>query len=198
MRVGDSGSRAVTMVVVDESANDAPKIQATSILGKPANAFQFDIKFLRKMIQEFTGVDPGPGAATTDLNEYFNKFGIQPVVVYDPKWTANNPVRVAKNGNTGTTGVNNGATVYTVTAGKTFYCTSAWLAGGGGGPFQVNLLNSSTCLLSAQLLTNTTAVFVAGEAPLFSVTAPASSVLNITVSGAGAGANNAGVAGWEE
>lgn len=98
-----------------------------------------------------------------------------------------------------------GATVYTVPAGKTFYCTAFWIQNG-----STTTRNSAT-LTGAAALTpsiiceaNTTgtttsgsyrASFVSGISPLFTVAGGASGQ-TITMSGFGAGNNSCMLSGW--
>lgn len=189
-----------------------------SAYGLQTNYQKFDPKWIRKLIQIYTTVDPGV-VPTEDLNAIFNQFGIQPVVFVTLKnqaIRAYNPgfaraisggtaieqnadstfVQSPVSANTGSTGQNNGTTVYTVTTGRTFYCTGLLLSNGGNATGQMLLQTAAgaTTLWCDVMLQNTARWYSSGQTPLFSV--PSAGV--ITVTGGGAGGNECVLVGWEE
>lgn len=88
---------------------------------------------------------------------------------------------------------NNGATVYTVTSGKTFYCTGAHIS---------SISTNVTCILSVAGTQKLYTVALTGIRceQVFSggVLFTATSGQTITISGAGATSNCCDIWGWEE
>lgn len=194
------------MVNVDGSLN------ASS--GAPTTYQKFDPKWLRKLIQIYTTVDPG-SVPQEDLNNVFNQFGIQPVAFVTLKnqaIRAYNPgfaralaagtaieqnsdstfVQTAVSGVT-TAGVNDGTTVYTVTTGKTFYCMNMSLGNANGAAFGFYIKVAGTTVFSTWLNAGASQSYCS-YFPLFYATSGQA----ITVTGSGNGGNQVSLIGWEE
>jgi hypothetical protein len=91
----------------------------------------------------------------------------------------------------GGSGQANGATIHTVTAGKTFYCTMVLIAGSGAGTFGVTATGVS--LLNQIVGSNDRVVITGGCSPLFSVASTGTVLASCS-----AGTGNIYISGWEQ
>lgn len=186
-----------------------------SSYGLPATPQWLDPKWLRKIVQIYTGVDPGLNSPGIDLNQLLNIRGIQPVAFVTLKnqaIRAYNPgfARLVSGGtaieqNEDSTLVqtyvnatiirqNDGATVYTVTTGKTFYCTGIAVSSEAAAAALMIIQVGGSTVLEHFIPTKDAKWFTSMPAPLFSGT----SGQTITISGAGAALNTCSIFGWEE
>jgi hypothetical protein len=184
--------------------------------GEPADQKAFASIWVRKVAQIYTGIDPG-NVGMTDLNWIFNKKGIQPVVFHTMKNQAldvyNRGFARAVAGGTAVQqnadstlvqnpvnatwlGVNDGATVYTVTTGKTLYISGCVVAGANAVIESIKLTNGAGTAFMIGVIgaAGGTYTVPSGVVPITAV----SSTDTVKVSGAGAGNNYGSIWGWEE
>lgn len=188
-------------------------------VGGATKQLKFKLSWLRRLYQAIKGVDPG-ATPIVDTNADFNLFGVQPVAIATTvdyplhaqlvnntsggsAISASNPLQVASSPpanivNTGATGQNvgDGATVYTVTTGKTFYCTGMMVGNNAGAAKTQTVSAGATQVWSGQYTATGTVGnhdVIASPTPIFS----AASTTAITISGGGAGANVLVLWGYE-
>lgn len=191
---------------------------ANSDYGLPTTLTRFDPKWIRKLIQIYTTIDPGANPFE-NMNEIFNKYGVQPVAfvtlknqairAYNPGFARALAAGTAIEQNADSTFVQTGiqkmtdptslvnddTTVYTVTTGKTFYCTGAFMCNNSGAAAVLFLYDGGTTYFAGTIVPTKQSTWLSsGQTPLFVATSGTA----IKIKGAGATANLAGIVGWEE
>lgn len=175
-----------------------------SARGYPTPPRKFSTRWLQDIVAQLTGVADLSATPFYDLNEIANIYGVQPVVFTT---SITRPVAISNasntdirksliNRNTGATAVNDATTVYTVSTGKTFYCTMISLGVGVAGAASIVQLTigASVFAVAPVQALGGNVVMHATDIPLF--VANGGSAIKVT--GGGAGNNIASIAGFEQ